>query len=38
MTTNGASTTFGQYTGTSGNTNGLLVSPRQMQFSGKYSF
>ena len=32
ITTNGASSKFGQYTGT------LLVNPRQMQFSGKYYF
>jgi hypothetical protein len=32
ITTNGASSKFGQYTGT------LLVNPRQMQFSGKITF
>jgi hypothetical protein len=32
ITTNGASSKFGQYTGS------LLVNPRQMQFSGKISF
>jgi hypothetical protein len=38
MQTNGASTKFGQYTGSTSTTSGLLTSPRQMQFSGKYYF
>ena len=38
LQTNGASTTFGQYTGGSATVPGLLVQPRQMQFSGKYTF
>jgi hypothetical protein len=44
--TNGASTKFGQYIGSASSTSGLLstttsgmlTSPRQMQFSGKYYF
>ncbi len=38
ITTNGASTKFGQYTGGNSTTSGLLTNPRQMQFSGKYTF
>ncbi len=38
LNTNGASSHFGQYTGGSSTATGLLVQPRQMQFSGKYTF
>ncbi|ADW69347.1 carboxypeptidase-like regulatory domain-containing protein [Granulicella tundricola] len=38
LTATGNSTKFGQYTGGSATTTGLLGQPRQMQFSGKYSF
>ena len=38
VTTNGRSTGFGNYSATTATTPGTLTQPRQMQFSGKYSF